>query len=149
MRENEAQDVTYHFVSTVEFLKKNIEEFFLEVNFFTVTDEDIWFYGSAEEDYRRRNEETVCILDPNGLKKIREKKIPCTAILIDVDDEDILKRQVERGDNQIEARRRYEADKRDFREIQALVDFVVSNNKDLETVAIEIDILHKNWRRQE
>lgn len=148
LRNNEINDVTYHFISTEEFLKMYIDDVFLEVNYFTVND-GIWFYGSAVDDYKRSNEETICIVDPNGLRKIRQNKIPCTAILIDVDDEDILKRQIQRMDDPIEARRRFESDKRDFECIDSLVDFVVKNNKDIETVVKEIDILHKNWRRQE
>lgn len=148
MRDNETQDVDYHFISTENFLKKYIDGFFHEVRYY-ITKEGIWFYGSAIEDYEMAKENTVVILTPDGLKKVREKEIQCTAILIDVDDEEILSRQKKRGDNKFEAERRFESDKRDFEDAYSLVDFVVKNDKDIETVAKDIDLLHMNWRIQE
>ncbi len=148
MRVGERQDIDYHFISTEDFLRKYIDGFFLEVRYY-ITEEGIWFYGSSVEDYQQAKDDTVVILTPDGLKKVRDKGIACTAILIDVEDDLIKKRQMNRGDDPIEAERRFDHDKRDFENAKSISDFVVFNNKDIKEVAEEINTLHMNWRYQE
>lgn len=148
MRIGEVQDVDYHFISTEEFLKRNIDNKFLESRYY-YTKEGMWFYGSDLEDLKNSNYNNIIIMTPDGAKKVFDAKIKCTIILIDVDDDEILKRQIIRGDEPSEAKRRFETDKRDFKDSHNISDFIVLNDKDIKEVAKEIDSIHKNWRIQE
>lgn len=142
MREEEVDGISYNFISTDEFLKKYIDNEFLEVNYFD-TAQGLWFYGSSLDAYRYADDKTICILDPNGLKKVIENNIPHMAILIIVSDDEIKKRQVGRGDSEIEANRRFEADKNDFEDIINYVTYSIRNDRDVKEVAKEIDLLYR------
>ena len=148
MRDKEVNGITYHFIKIEDFLTKYIEGFFLEARYYH-TPEGIWYYGSSVNSYEIADNNTVCILTPSGLRKLRENFIPFTSFLIEISDEEILKRQELRGDNitdkkRLEAERRFKADKLDFMNINGLIDFTIRNeNRTAEDVAKEIDRLYK------
>lgn len=141
-RDGEIDGISYNFISTDKFLKKYIDNEFLEVNYFD-TEQGLWFYGSPLVSYQNADDKTICILDPNGLKKIIANNIPHMAILIYVSDDEIKKRQIERGDSETEAKRRFEADKKDFEDIANYVSYKVCNDKNVKEVAKEIDLLYR------
>ena len=143
IRFNEINDIAYHFISVEEFLKKYIDGFFLEVRYYE-TEFGLWFYGSSVESYRNADKNTICILTPSGLRKLFEKEIDYTGFYIDVSDDEIKNRQINRNDNKKEAERRFNEDKIDFIGIEDLVDYVIINeNKETINVANEIDRLYK------
>jgi guanylate kinase len=147
IRYGELNGETYYYISTSEFLKKYIDGDFLEVNYYT-TDEGMWFYGSAIEDYKKADKNTLCILTPSGIEKLEDNEIDYISFLIDISDKEILKRQLKRGDKIEEAKRRFRADKIDFKNSEYIVDYVINNeNRDVREVAKEIDELYKSIRR--
>jgi len=143
MRNNEIDGVTYHYISISDFLKKYIDGFFLEANYYT-TEDGIWFYGSPIEEIRNADKNTFCILTPSGIQMLKENKIKNTSFLIHVSDEEIMKRQIGRGDDKREAERRFNEDKRDFYNVENLVHYIVNNeNKDPIDAAVEINNIYK------
>lgn len=145
VRRNEIGDVTYHYISTEDFLRKYLDGFFLEARYYE-TELGLWFYGSSLEDYRNADDKTMCILTPSGLQKLYENNINYVGFLINVSDDEIKRRQINRNDNPKEANRRFVADKLDFANIDDLVDVTVNNeNQDVSFVANEIDKAYKGW----
>jgi guanylate kinase len=132
MRDGEVDGDTYYFLSVEKFLQKYIDGFFLEVKYYH-TKEGIWFYGSSIESYERANNNTIFILTPDGLNKLKEKNILHKSFLIDVPDEEIINRQIIRGDyatptKEAEAKRRFEYDKIDFNDVENLYNFKINEN---------------------
>jgi guanylate kinase len=132
MRDDEIEGETYYYLSVEEFLQKYIDGFFLEVKYYH-TKEGIWFYGSSLESYKRANDNTIFILTPDGLKKLNENNITHKSFLIDVSDEEIINRQIIRGDyatptKEAEAKRRFEFDKIDFNNVEYLYNFKINEN---------------------
>jgi guanylate kinase len=148
MRDKEINGITYHFINIEEFLTKYIDGYFLEARHYN-TESGVWFYGSSVESYVKADDNTVCILTPSGLRKLRENFIPFTCFLVNVSDDEIRIRQELRGDNstekkKIEAVRRFKSDKLDFENFDNLIDFTINNeNKSAKDVANEIDQLYK------
>lgn len=129
-RQGEVDGVTYHFITKEEFLQKEAEEFFAETTSYNVATGDTWYYGSAVKDLTN---DKVIIVNPHGLKQIR--KIPSLnpiAFYITAGEETIWNRLRERGDNAAEARRRLNADNKDFTDINNNIDFSFSNDLGLE-----------------
>jgi guanylate kinase len=145
VRKNEIGDVSYHYISVEEFLRKYIDGFFLEVKYYE-TKYGLWFYGSALEDYKNADDKTMCILTPSGLQKLYENNINYVGFLIDISDDEIKRRQIKRNDKPEEAERRFEADKLDFVDVDDLVDVIVNNeNQEVSAVAKKIDEIYKGW----
>jgi len=143
IRPNEKDGVDYHFISLEEFFKRYLDDFFLEIDYFDVID-GIWFYGSSLNSYQNASDNTVAILTPSGLKKLKEHNIPFISFYINVSDEKIKQRQIERGDNTKEAERRFKSDKLDFIGIENKVDYIIDNeDRDVEEVVKEIDMLYR------
>jgi guanylate kinase len=148
MRQNEMQDITYHYLPITEFLNKYNNDYFLEVKYYN-TPFGLWYYGSSKEDIDKADENTVCILTPDGVKKVKESGKKYVGILINVSDETIKSRQELRGDNsteekKAEAKRRFLSDKEDFENIDGLIDFTINNeNKSPKDAAMEIDKLYR------
>lgn len=143
MRENEVDGVTYNYLSMGEFLTKLSEDYFLEFRYYNTTS-GIWFYGSSVQSFQKADDNTFCILTPSGLRKLKENNIPYTVFLIDISDEEILRRQILRHDEPTEAERRFQADKIDFEHCEELIDYTINNeNRDVSDVAKEIDMIYK------
>lgn len=144
----ETDGISYNFITVEDFLTKYIDGFFLEARHYN-TESGIWFYGSSFSSYENADDKTICILTPSGLRKLRENFIPFTGFLINISDEEIIKRQELRGDNATEekkkeAERRFKTDKIDFQNINNLIDFTINNeNRSAEEVAKEIDRLYR------
>lgn len=144
MREGEVDGISYNFLKTKDFLDRYTSDFFLEMNYFDTID-GIWFYGSSVESYQQASNKTFAILTPNVIDKLIKHNIKFTSVYIDVSDDTIFKRQIERGDKTEEARRRFYADKKDFANILELVNFTVINeNKTPLEVAEEILELYED-----
>lgn len=142
-RENEIDGITYNFISISDFLEKLSKDFFLEFRYYN-TENGISFYGSSKESYKKADDNTFCILTPSGLRKLKENNIPYTAFLIDISDEEILRRQILRHDEPTEAERRFKADKIDFEHCEELIDYTINNeNRNVSDVAREIDRMYK------
>ena len=128
MRKGEKQDVTYHFISDKDFKQKINEGFFAEWKSY-ITADGVWYYGTALEDLKNGEYNSVIILTPDGYRdvvnKLSEKP---TAIYVYANNSTIKKRLMMRGDNPNEAQRRLEHDNEDFKGIENEVDKIVYNN---------------------
>lgn len=128
MRKGEKQDVTYHFISEEDFKQKINEEFFAEWKSY-ITADGVWYYGTALEDLKNGEYNSVIILTPDGYRDVVNKlsKKPI-AIYIYANNATIKKRLLKRGDDKNEAQRRLEHDNEDFKGIENEVDRIVYNN---------------------
>lgn len=138
MRKNEVQDVTYHFISEDDFKEKIDSGFFLEYRKY-LTEQGIWYYGSAKEDYEA-DEKHISILTPEGVRTLKSKGINPTIIYIYANQQTIKDRLAKRGDDKAEAERRMLADNTDFRGAEMLADRIIYNNgnKSLDEVVKEV-----------
>lgn len=128
VRKSEKDGTDYHFISLEEFNKKVKEGFFAEWKSYTTT-EGVWFYGTALEDLKNADEDTIVILTPNGYRDIKNKlknKFKC--IYVYANNETIKKRLIGRGDDENEARRRLEHDNEDFKDFEYEADKIFYNN---------------------
>ena len=145
MRANEKQDIDYHFIKKDEFLDKVENDFFVEYKKFD-TAQGEWWYGSAKEDYLNSEQNTIKIIEPNGLQdilyKIKKNKLNITPICIYIyaNNKTIKKRLMQRGDDKKEAERRLTQDNKDFSKIQCIANRIFYNNgdKSLDDVVDEI-----------
>lgn len=128
-RGDEVEGVEYHFISEEEFLEKKSQGFFAECVSYNVSGDRTWYYGSAVEDLA---DDKVFIANPYGLRQIKQiESLNSIAFYIMANDDIIWSRLRQRGDNEIEAKRRLEADKEDFRDIDKEVDFAFKNDSSL------------------
>ena len=126
MRQGEVDGVNYHYISKEDFLLKEQNGFFGETTSYNVATEDIWYYGSAIEDY---DKDKVMIVNPDGIKQISKiKSLNPIAFYIKANEDVIRQRLSIRGDNRKEADRRIEADDKDFFGIEKYVDYHAINN---------------------
>lgn len=128
MRKGEQQDVTYHFISEEDFKQKINEGFFAEWKSY-ITADGVWYYGTALEDLKNGEYNSVIILTPDGYRDVVNKlsKKPI-AIYIYANNTTIKKRLLKRGDDKNEAQRRLDHDNKDFKGIENEVDRIVYNN---------------------
>ena len=128
MRKCEQQDVTYHFISEEDFKQKINEGFFAEWKSY-ITADGVWYYGTALEDLKNGEYNSVIILTPDGYKDVVNKlsKKPIS-IYIYANNPTIKKRLLKRGDDNNEAQRRLEHDNEDFKGIENEVGRIVYNN---------------------
>lgn len=128
MRKGEEQDITYHFVSDEDFKQKINEELFAEWKSY-ITADGVWYYGTALEDLKNGEYNSVIILTPDGYRDVVNKlsKKPI-AIYIYANNTTIKKRLLKRGDDKNEAQRRLDHDNKDFKGIENEVDRIVYNN---------------------
>lgn len=138
MRQNEVQDVTYHFISEDDFKEKIDSGFFLEYRKY-LTEQGIWFYGSAKKDYEL-DEKHISILTPEGVQSLQSKGINPIVIYIYANQQTIKDRLAKRGDDKDEAERRMKADNVDFRGAEMLANRIIYNNegKELSEVINEV-----------
>ena len=82
MRRDETQGVDYHFISEEEFLARKAASFFADTIDFTGSFGHVYF-GSARADYLGE-EDTVIVLNPDGIGTVRALNLPVTVIYLDV-----------------------------------------------------------------
>lgn len=126
-RKKEIPEATYHYISEQEFLEKAQQGFFAEYKVYK-TEEGIWYYGSAIQDYTNTDEKCVIILTPSGLKDILKLKIEFSSIYLYANNLTIKERLVKRGDKKEEAERRLKQDNIDFKGVENMVDKIIYNN---------------------
>ena len=156
-RDNERDGFDYNFVDKTTFMNMAYRMEFAEYRAY-ITENGVWYYGSKISDYTEyRYNKKVIILTLEGLKSVRRlcPNMPITAIYLDVSNRELKRRMINRanisGEDIKEVKRRYKADKKDFKKVKKFVDYVVCNqNKDaLETALIckELDEI-KEYNRK-
>lgn len=125
MRVGETNGVQYWFITEEEFLRKVKEGFFAEIITYTDKNGNTIYYGGAKEDF---SDEKVMIVNVDGLNQIREfDDINSVAFYLNVSDEVIRQRLIERGDDVETAKSRVEQDNDMFSEIESKVEYVLNN----------------------
>lgn len=151
MRKNETQDKTYHFISEGEFKNKVEDGFFVEWKSY-ITNNGVWYYGSAKEDYDKSDDKTLVILTPDGYRDIiNSLGYRPKSIYIYANNSTIRGRLQKRGDDKNEVIRRIEHDNEDFKGVEKLADRIVYNNRESkidDVINIIENTLHK-WREDE
>lgn len=127
MRKDEVQDTTYHFISTDEFTEKIKNGFFAEWKKY-VTNEGLWYYGTALEDCVNATDNDVIILTPDGVRDLKNKNINVVNIYLYSNLKSIRHRLELRGDKKDEVERRISTDSKDFKDAEMLADRIVYNN---------------------
>ena len=152
MRPGEVDGVTYKYISKDKFLELDKEGFFAENTSYNVATGETWYYGISIEDLSDADEKSVVILNPEGFRKVKQiDGLRIVSFLIDVKKSTIKRRLKERGDNLKEAKRRLKADKKDFKDIELEVDFVIDNNyenTDFSQSSL-IDFIYKNMLQKD
>jgi len=137
IRPTESDGVEYHFISEDEFKQKQEDGFFAETTSYDMVNGKV-FYGSATEDIDN-NPTGIAILNPDGLRQIKEKGLDVISFYLDVHVYTLIDRLKKRGDNESEYTRRLKSDQRDFSTIYDEVDFIINaNNKTPYELADEI-----------
>jgi len=140
MRNGEKQDVTYHFISEEDFRQKIDGDFFAEWKPYN-TEFGVWYYGTAIDDLKNAEDNSVIILTPDGYRDVISK-LPNkpTSVYVYANNSTIKKRLVERGDDPKEADRRLIHDNNDFKGIETEIEKIVYNNEgnDINTVVDKI-----------
>lgn len=127
-RPGEMQDKTYHFISEDEFLEMVRKGLFLEYKPYETVN-GTWYYGSLIKDYKKADDDTVVILNPDGYKDFLEKiNLPHKSIYLYSNNNSIKERLIKRGDKKEEAERRLKQDNADFNGIENMVDKILYNN---------------------
>lgn len=129
IRAGEIQDKTYHFISEEKFIDMVSKGLFLEYKSYETVD-GTCYYGSLMNDYKKADDDTVVILNPDGYKDFLEKiNLPHKSIYLYSNNNSIKERLIKRGDKKEEAERRLKQDNADFKGIEQLVDKIVYNNE--------------------
>lgn len=124
-RQGEKDGVDYHFLTKQEFLNKLSNDSFAEHRVYE-TEYGNWYYGSLLEDYSSPH--SVIILTPDALDKVRDKvNENVVVIYLEVSNRILKKRMSTRNTDKKESKRRYKADKKDFKHISKNVDYTINN----------------------
>lgn len=128
MRNDEIQDVTYHFISNEEFESKIDEKFFAEWKKYE-TAQGTWYYGTAIKDIENANNDSVIILTPKGVRDLNGLGIKNMTVLYIYSNNFTIEHRLEkRGDKEEEICRRMSTDALDFKNAELLADKIVYNN---------------------
>lgn len=143
-RPGEVDGVDYHFIDKSQFRRMKIQGFFAETTSYNVATGETWYYGTRLKDL---NDDSIIILNPEGLRTLKENKdLNIVSFLITAKEETLRERLKKRGDNPEEAERRLEADRNDFKDINDLIDFSLSNDLgiDVANIANLIHIIYSH-----
>lgn len=138
MRDGEVDGETYHFLSEKEFFKKREQGFFLEVQEYH-TKYGVWYYGTSKESCLEDN--TVIILDKDGWIEYSNIAKNYSIYLSTPQKEERFYRALTREKNITketveEVYRRINTDREKFQDIYDMVDFVVPQFYDEDTLNV-------------
>lgn len=126
-RKDEIDGITYHFISDSQFDKLRNEGFFIEYICYDTVDGK-WWYGTAKKDFENCDDEKFIILNPAGVKRIKEMGFPVKVVYIYANNRTIAQRLKNRKDNSDEAQRRMKADTEDFHGFENVANKIFYNN---------------------
>lgn len=122
-RENEKQDVDYHFISDEQFNEMIKNNEFTEYKRYN-TSHGVWSYGSVVTSEQERSPKPyVIILTPQGLRDLSKRMSRYIAFYLNVGLESQLKRLKKRGDEEQQIIKRLENDAKDFENVLDIVDY--------------------------
>lgn len=122
MRENEKQDIDYHFISNEQFNRMIKNNEFTEYKRYD-TSHGIWSYGSVVTSEQERSPKPyVIILTPQGLRDLSKRMSRYIAFYLNVGFESQIKRLKKRGDEEQQIVKRLKNDAKDFENVLDIVD---------------------------
>lgn len=135
IRPNEIHGIDYNFINEGEWCFLDSWNFLVAKQEFKVANGDIWRYAIYKGDLKR---DCIMVLTPSGVNDLRKLGYDVKSIYLEADEEERLKRIINRNDNQSqeEIKRRSMADKKVFEDFTP--DIVIKNNKDINLVVDEI-----------
>ena len=123
MRENEVQDVDYHFISDEQFNEMVENNEFTEYKRYN-TAHGVWSYGSVVTYEQEISDDYyVIILTPQGLRDLSKKISRYIAFYLNVSLESQLERLKKRGDEEQQIIKRLQNDAKDFENVFDIVDY--------------------------
>lgn len=123
MRDNEVQDVDYHFISDEQFNRMVENNEFTEYKRYN-TAHGVWNYGSVITSEQELSDDCyVIILTPQGLRDLSKKMSRYIAFYLDIDFESQLERLKKRGDEEQQIIKRLKNDDKDFENVLDIVDY--------------------------
>ena len=123
MRENEVQDVDYHFISDEQFNKMVENNEFTEYKRYN-TAHGVWSYGSVVTSEQEHSDDCyVIILTPQGLRDLSKRMSRYIAFYLDVGLETQLERLKKRSDEEQQIIKRLKNDAKDFENVLDIVDY--------------------------
>ena len=123
MRDNEVQDVDYHFISDEQFNKMVENNEFTEYKRYN-TAHGVWSYGSVVTAEQELSDDCyVIILTPQGLRDLSKKISQYIAFYLNVSFESQLERLKKRGDEEQQIIKRLINDAKDFENVLDIVDY--------------------------
>ena len=123
MRENEVQDVDYHFISDEQFNKMVENNEFTEYKRYN-TAHGVWSYGSVITFEQELSDDCyVIILTPQGLRDLSKKMSRYIAFYLNVNLKSQLERLKKRGDEEQQIIKRLINDAKDFENVFDIVDY--------------------------
>lgn len=149
-RNCEEDGIAYHFISVTDFFEKELNGYFAETTSYE-TVHGRWYYGTSIESLKNAPDNTVIILNPDGLRAVKNiEGLDVVSFYVKAKKSVLKKRLKSRGDNRKEAKRRMREDKKDFRNMDFEVDYTIDNNgnKSIEELVNTIQFL-VNERRGE
>ena len=128
MRENEIQDVDYHFISDEQFNKMVENNEFTEYKRYN-TAHGVWSYGSVVTYEQEISDDYyVIILTPQGLRDLSKRMSRYIAFYLNVGFESQLERLKKRGDEEQQIIKRLINDAKDFENVLDIVDYSFCTN---------------------
>ena len=104
MRQNEVNDIDYHFVDINQFIELKNQDTFVETTVYNGN-----YYGTSKKEI---SDDSVLIVDPNGLKAFQDLHHPrIITFYMYASEETRLSRMHERGDSQEKAQSRIHDDR--------------------------------------
>lgn len=123
MRDNEVQDVDYHFISDEQFNRMVENNEFTEYKRYN-TAHGVWSYGSVITSEQELSDDCyVIILTPQGLQDLSKKMSQYIAFYLNVSFESQLERLKKRGDEEQQIIKRLQNDAKDFENVLDIVDY--------------------------
>lgn len=127
MRPGEIDGVDYNFITPETFLELKEKGFFAETASYDAAFGHC-YYGSSKSSYQP---DSVIVLNPYGVKQLKDQGISDTIVYLNVPDELIKKRARHRGDALNEVWRRLEADRKDFAGMEDIADIIIDVTEDM------------------
>lgn len=142
-RVGEIDGVDYHFISEEEFLKLDENGFFAETADYNASFGHV-YYGSSVDSYKPGS---VIILNPYGVRSIKNMKVPCNIVYLYLDEDLIRMRVSNRGDKEEEISRRLKTDVADFDNFEKECDEVIHITESMSPEFLSEYILTKYFPR--
>ena len=149
-RPDEVNGIDYHFISNKEYDVFSDENKLVAKEIFAVCGEttgEIWRYGFLRKDLSRGN--CLAVINPKGITDLKNEGFDdIISILIDVDEEERIKRIMSRNDNQKaeEIKRRTLKDSQMFKNYK--FDYVVKNDNFDQCLSQIINIIDMEMKRE-